>query len=1420
MAIHVLISDLAKKDCQTHGMGADCLRTLADRIEGSQNLELFERNNPHPVLVKKKFYGRDKRLVAIQKHVGPDTVIVLLRVLIRGNSEYEDNFEGRVPAETTLAYVENALQKAAPAPTLTTFVQERNATDPPTPLPGISGEEWNFLVSSAYLGADEDTIICETHEFVEDLHSSLVRAQHIRIPDLILRALSTDADKVSIVESVEARGLRIVAYHSPRTHQCVLLRVFFRADEEAETAKSEWSAKLQEADHLTILRFCRISYPSLICSDEPTWVQLHSDDEGVDGVANLSLSPEEGEILTSCDRYEGEKSGYPLFINGRAGSGKSTLLQYLFSFAFRRWLMTLGSKHINSTRPLYLASSGNLLRVAHDSARSILLMNSSQILEGYGLNDDEMKLLDSCFQQTGSFMYSLLTDEQAIDFPIQNRVDYARFRRLWNGHFRNEPKALRNYGPQVSWHVIRGLIKGFSSSELLEKDDYEGLPRDERAVSKETFERVYDKVWLNWYRPKCGTENLWDDQDLVRLLIEEDQLPRQHVAIFCDEAQDFTRVELDAIYQCSLFSKRSLDAQSVPRIPFVFAGDPFQTLNPTGFRWESVQAAFTERLVASLHRFSYFRELPDLHYEELTFNYRSAKRIVHFCNTLQASRALLFQHNTLRPQETWRIQDDQNAPAFLDIANIQIKQALKDQKDLVLIVPCEEGEESEYVSGDPFLKEIVDLGDDGVPLNVVSAARSKGLEFRRVGLYGWSKRAEAERIATLLRNPENAQVGADEKLELEYFMNNLYVAASRAQRRLFVIDAEESRNGLWWIVDDDEHLEKLKSSLLPEWASHIGSMVSGASDSFKYDQDTNKRRAEQQKAEGMAKLSSFTLRQAARYYELDGNDLEASRCRGYAHRYSRRYRESAEQFEKSGDLRDAVLSLWDGEEFLEIARLANRQPTEAGLPECVLSSFVTGQEASPHECAELLNRLLHAFGSTPEYHRRIAENSWKSGVEQALSKLFRNTNDELRGVAADRIVDPLTELIQLGLQVSHTTLARLLMKAENFDRVLELLAENSNAELYRDAIALKGIQASARGLPISTDDASAIGDYLLRTEPRQVAAAAEYFYKADNAAQLRHCFEQGTMGIELPIGDLEKLIILALKGWMRHQNWGDLVSTLETGRIAPDKSKSDGKRQGQEQVNQKVLDLIRQSQVHYRIIIPSFSISTELSGDTSQAKLDVQRYLKQCVGDKDWRAAVSPIVMGAAIERAGKDIDALEFYEKLIVQGSSAAEKQYARIRWTVCKLRQAERQGSRKNENEARNFMDRFAITEDELKQEFPAIDQADFNVAESLVRPAAKSGVPPEVLPDRERISVGILEMNYLAERGWVNIESEDGLRARVLLTDQSVESEDTDVVNHDDGSLECPEILLSVSWNENGDAILRHQGQVRIARRSSHS
>ena len=67
---------------------------------------------------------------------------------------------------------------------------------------------------------------------------------------------------------------------------------------------------------------------------------------------------------------------------------------------------------------------------------------------------------------------------------------------------------------------------------------------------------------------------------------------KKYSVILCDEAQDFTKVEFDLILNLNIFldKKAKLNENDVFNIPIGFAGDPLQTINPTGFSFKNLKA--------------------------------------------------------------------------------------------------------------------------------------------------------------------------------------------------------------------------------------------------------------------------------------------------------------------------------------------------------------------------------------------------------------------------------------------------------------------------------------------------------------------------------------------------------------------------------------------------------------------------------------------------------------------------------------------------------------------------------------------------------------------------------------------------------------------------------------------------------------
>jgi hypothetical protein len=118
------------------------------------------------------------------------------------------------------------------------------------------------------------------------------------------------------------------------------------------------------------------------------------------------------------------------------------------------------------------------------------------------------------------------------------------------------------------------------------------LPDNQKSVTEDIYKKVYDNVWQSYQEHK-KKKLLWDDQDLARYVLKNNLVKALFSAIFCDETQDFTRIELEIIYRLSIYSERKMPSNLISKIPFAFAGDELQTLNPTGFNWNALTAGYT-----------------------------------------------------------------------------------------------------------------------------------------------------------------------------------------------------------------------------------------------------------------------------------------------------------------------------------------------------------------------------------------------------------------------------------------------------------------------------------------------------------------------------------------------------------------------------------------------------------------------------------------------------------------------------------------------------------------------------------------------------------------------------------------------------------------------------------------------------------
>lgn len=668
----------------------------------------------------------------------------------------------------------------------------------------------------------------------------------------------------------------------------------------------------------------RRAYPYTMLEDTDFWQEMEKDRD-----SNIILSSEESDVIGSTPEY-------PMFISGRAGSGKSTVLQYLFAEILLRYLQSVScTEDYNSiSHPLYLSYSSSLIDKAKELMKSLFSKNHiySEQLKAIDIEYEDIKPMieDQLFCVFGELVHTLIDShvkEGDTDrFQRDKRISFSEFKKQWQNKFDKVPK-YRKYGPSICWHVIKTYIKGWNSRTYLTPEEYKGIGRDNKTVSDPVYGFVYNEVWRAWYS-SLADEGFWDDQDLVRYCLhpsdddpEETCIIPSYSAIFCDESQDFTRVELELILGLSTLShKRLSSAKDLHKIPFVFAGDEFQTLSPTGFSWDSLRSFFTKELASQL-------KLPDSTISiteplQLVNNYRSSGAIVRFGNLLQLLRGSRFQQLSL-PQQTYFT--DLGAPLHYFTDSKEIWECLKG-KGIILIVPADDGLTlSEYIESTP-LKNYIEIDESGSPkgITILNPAQAKGLDFENVAIYGFGHGSNLLTMSALKEKLcENTKISddhiSDKEIDAKYHLNNAYVAATRAKNHLFIIDTKIAES-LWGIAIEDENRARLLDSMhnaLPErirrqWSDeHIGSMVKGTLQDITVDPNSDYEEVIQALEKRAIKLKDNSImRQAALRYKERGKEKDYHRAQALCFQFDEQYPRAASEFEKAGFYDKAIDCYW------------------------------------------------------------------------------------------------------------------------------------------------------------------------------------------------------------------------------------------------------------------------------------------------------------------------------------------------------------------------------------------------------------------------------------------------------------------------------------------------------------------------------
>jgi hypothetical protein len=728
-----------------------------------------------------------------------------------------------------------------------------------------------------------------------------------------------------------------------------------------------------------VSRCAERAYPSMIIDveDREIWFDIQ---KSTDDNANLSLLPDQVELL--------EQIQFPVFINGQAGSGKSTMLYYLFAQLCYKKIIEPDHENTPGNEIVFITENQHLLKNSLKEIAMLLRKNpqySLDINEMFGKSIDpetpeSLKneiIQDALEKRIGKYFSSFIDflrtplDLSEKQFHINQYIDFYRFREAYlhsrvlstYGNWEKiriyhiSDQIRKKYSPEVAWYIIRTFIKGYRLSTDLAENDFNQIARNDRgSLDEDTYRYVYKEIYEQFYK-KLIDKGYWDNIDLINEIDRQKRLQSNFSIILCDEAQDFTKVELQILIRFSEFNNYD-DLSTKNSFPIIFAGDPFQTVNPTGFSWTRLRSMFTEDIV---RKFNLPINIEDRFFE-LKMNYRSTPMIVKLANMIQYfRRVFLFEKDIKFPQVARQYVDARFAkPALLEMEGRLTEYRNSKLGLSIFIAPCEPGGE------DTFIKEDGLEPEDFI---IKSAAFLKGLEHDTVVVYKYGEHFVDEIFnnikVTQLLNQNNitqksiidgsafqhfftilqAEDYNDDDIifKVAYFFNKLYVAVTRAREELIVMDTPKGIKGFWgpFLTAIETYLTNEQS--LPDtcdeeqknrdWRFQIIGKEATL-DAFEvnpdYKQDISKsqqaqiaqkeaeryfRKATEKGAVGSAAIERLSI--AIQYYKRSGlsEEFEAeyiNLCKAHIARIERRWAEAGLYFEQAGDRATAVQCYWSG----------------------------------------------------------------------------------------------------------------------------------------------------------------------------------------------------------------------------------------------------------------------------------------------------------------------------------------------------------------------------------------------------------------------------------------------------------------------------------------------------------------------------
>ena len=326
--------------------------------------------------------------------------------------------------------------------------------------------------------------------------------------------------------------------------------------------------------------------------------------------------------------------------------------------------------------------------------------------------------------------------------------------------------------------------------------EYEQLSEERTTLSTESREQCYSIAQA--YQEWMSKNKLYDDNDIILEMLRAGYDTEKYDLIVVDEVQDYTELQLYFI--------KSL-VKSINGL--IFAGDVHQIINPT---------IFSDSRLHSLVKGTGLTE------QVVAVNYRCAEQIVIYTNRIANARAKFIAKKSGELEEISYIQG--HNPISLMYSDNNIISLLNEliEYPRIAVLVADEQTKNKLISviGEEKYKEHnMDF--------IFTIPEIKGMEYRYVVCFD---------LITTFKDTWTKIIQGDsrKRTKYRYYFNLLYVAFSRAQDSLCIIESGDVDTITATLYGNIEHVtafdtEKLYIDQLPK---DIDEIIAEAEDYFRY----------------------------------------------------------------------------------------------------------------------------------------------------------------------------------------------------------------------------------------------------------------------------------------------------------------------------------------------------------------------------------------------------------------------------------------------------------------------------------------------------------------------------------------------------------------------------------------------------------